>query len=452
MPTTSISTPMPNPHTRSTYQHLLSPSRRQAKAHNKCTLIDFPPIGIIRSCTSPLLLRISDTISQCSAFVPSISLLHLLRLMNLNQTNTLLTTDFPSCVLSFDNGLYVDCESQIKRLRQATKVLSKIVTFGSALTSCQRKHFGNPVASTLPSDNLIFIVIQNLEILSQCIKSKQQAIEVILWNMLDKHPERSELMLQNLVKKFSDNPCAFNGKLPHVTLTSFQTLNAGRWLDDEMVNYFVKKWCFKSGTTLGFNTFFACKVLFQETECINAREGFLTNVDEDTVRRWCAKAATAMIGTSGTGWDSVFIPINEDSTHWYSAHIDFRSKRIDIFDSLRDRCIQNRQKPLLERKNSKLMLVLMWLADVLGRMRGEDIMLKNNPNSDWICDPHFKVHFQANSHDCGVHMLWHLKHLLEFRQVRLGPECSQAHLRFNDNMAGKRLRLVQEMLLDAGLL
>ncbi|KAF5365024.1 hypothetical protein D9757_011420 [Collybiopsis confluens] len=254
--------------------------------------------------------------------------------------------------------------------------------------------------------------------------------------------------LSAAILTLSDDPNSINGKLPFVTLANLRTLSAGRWLDDEVVNYFVKKWCTQSGSTLGFNTFFACKILFQEPECINAREGFFTDADENTVRRWCAKAAVSL----NTEWDSVFIPINESSTHWYSARIDFRVKRIDIFDSLRDRCIENRQKPLLERKNSKLMLVLMWLTDVLGRIRGEDTMLKNNPESDWVCDPHYKVHFQANSYDCGVHMLWHLRHLLEFRQVRVGAQCSSGHLRFNDSMAGKRLRLAQEMLTDAGLL
>lgn len=56
-------------------------------------------------------------------------------------------------------------------------------------------------------------------------------------------------------------------------------------------------------------------------------------------------------------WDSVFIPINENRSHWFSAHIDFRHKRIEIYDSLRDTCVINRQKPIPLRKNAKLMLV-----------------------------------------------------------------------------------------------
>ncbi|KAF5339520.1 hypothetical protein D9757_015107 [Collybiopsis confluens] len=433
--------------TRTMYKHLLSPSRRQAITHKRCTFVDFPPFGLILSCTSPLFLQLSNTINQCSAFVPSISLQRLLRPASICRITALLNTDFSPPALSLDDGLYLESETRIKRLCEVTKVLSKVVQFQSTLAFYQRKH-GDLLSDALPSDNSFLIVVQNLEILSQCINSKREAIEASLWTILDDHPEQSESILRILVKKLSDDPNSINGKLPFVTLANLRTLSAGRWLDDEVVNYFVKKWCTQSGSTLGFNTFFACKILFQEPECINAREGFFTDADENTVRRWCAKAAVSL----DTEWDSVFIPINESSTHWYSARIDFRVKRIDIFDSLRDRCIENRQKPLLERKNSKLMLVLMWLTDVLGRIRGEDTMLKNNPESDWVCDPHYKVHFQANSYDCGVHMLWHLRHLLEFRQVRVGAQCSSGHLRFNDSMAGKRLRLAQEMLTDAGLL
>lgn len=56
-------------------------------------------------------------------------------------------------------------------------------------------------------------------------------------------------------------------------------------------------------------------------------------------------------------WDNVFIPINENNSHWYSACINFRLKRIDIYDSLREICLTNRQKPVQLRKNTHTMLV-----------------------------------------------------------------------------------------------
>lgn len=37
----------------------------------------------------------------------------------------------------------------------------------------------------------------------------------------------------------------------------------------------------------------------------------------------------------------------------------------------------------------------MWLAELLGRERGEEVQLKNDPSTKWTCDPHVKVHFPS---------------------------------------------------------
>lgn len=62
------------------------------------------------------------------------------------------------------------------------------------------------------------------------------------------------------------------------------------------------------------------------------------------------------LALNGAG-DSVFIPINENNAHWYSAYIDFQNKSIQIYDSWGDTCLMNQQKLVLLRKNSGLMLV-----------------------------------------------------------------------------------------------
>ena len=61
-----------------------------------------------------------------------------------------------------------------------------------------------------------------------------------------------------------------------------------------------------------------------------------------------------------------------------------------------------------------------------------------------------QVPFQPNHFDCGVHMLWHLQHVLAFREVQ-EEGCLLSQLRFTNDMVGKRLRLAQEMLDDCGL-
>ncbi|KAF5379966.1 hypothetical protein D9757_010282 [Collybiopsis confluens] len=199
------------------------------------------------------------------------------------------------------------------------------------------------------------------------------------------------------------------GKIPNVATKNFSTLGVGQWVDDEIMNYFITKWCQRS-RILGLNTFFACRNLFQDDSCSAAKSGTLTAEDERKVLRWCAKTA---VNLKTSNWDSAFIPINENGIHWYSAYIDFRLKHIQVFDSLETTCIANRNKPISLQKNMNLMLVLMWLAEVLARLRGDPVSLKNDPETDW-----------------------------GDREVGFA---------FTANMVGKRARLARELLSDCGL-
>ncbi|KAF5341360.1 hypothetical protein D9757_015199 [Collybiopsis confluens] len=196
-------------------------------------------------------------------------------------------------------------------------------------------------------------MIENFRLLLRCIETKQISLHNDWCKALDKSPEAAEKMLRSLMNEagqVSDHRWA---KVSPVTFSDFTTLGVGRWLNDEVINFFIQKWCSRGGTTLGLNTFFACKILFQENSCTNAKTGILTAADENEAVKWCEK--TLKILRLET-WDSVFIPIHENRSHWYSAYIDFRLRRIEIYDSLRDTCLTNRQKPVLLRKNANLML------------------------------------------------------------------------------------------------
>ncbi|KAF5361199.1 hypothetical protein D9757_013610 [Collybiopsis confluens] len=179
-------------------------------------------------------------------------------------------------------------------------------------------------------------------------------------------------------------------------------------------------------------------------QCLEAKTGTLTPDDANRVVKACRKVARDL-GLSN--WDSVFIPINEDLNHWYSAHIDFRFKRIDIYDSLEEHCLSNRQKPVPQRKNTQLMLVLMWLTEVLGRLRGDQVKFSPGgcSSTGWAFDPHSV----PNSYDCGIHTLWHLQHVLEYRQIQMDKTSVSDSLRFTSDMVGKRMRLAQEILRDS---
>lgn len=161
--------------------------------------------------------------------------------------------------------------------------------------------------------------------------------------------------------------------LPNISFSNFKTLGPNQWLDDEIINYFITKWCLGT-STLGLNTFFACKILFEDRDdsCVNARSGLITLEDERKAVRWCRRAnvsfhCTEVLNETPTvlkdclglqmDWDSIFIPINENHSHWYSAYIDFRHKHIHVYDSWGETCRINKRKPVLQRKNAGLMLV-----------------------------------------------------------------------------------------------
>ncbi|KAF5370413.1 hypothetical protein D9757_013148 [Collybiopsis confluens] len=363
--------------TRIIYQSLSSPPRR-SKMHRNCGLIDFPPFGPSRTCVKPLFEQILEVISRCKTFLPSISLHQLLGLASIDRIDALIALDFPSQPDTSSNQFYLECNFQIRQLREAAKVLGKTVGIHGKLEVFLRKH------DTLPSDNNALIIIQNLHTLYECVNNKRTWTENAMWEVLDRNPEQATAKLKALMGKVSGNPFDFQGKLPFIQLHNFLTLGVGGWVDDEVINYFVKKWCSQSGTTIGFSTFFAGKVLFEEDSCINPKST-VSKDDEECLRGWYRDAVKGV-----STWNSVFIPINERKTHWYSARIDFHLKRIDIYDSLEDRYVINRKKPVLLRKNAKLMMILMWLTEVLGQFRGEEVDLASESETDWMCDSHYK--------------------------------------------------------------
>ncbi|KAE9389074.1 hypothetical protein BT96DRAFT_947147 [Gymnopus androsaceus JB14] len=54
--------------------------------------------------------------------------------------------------------------------------------------------------------------------------------------------------------------------------------------------------------------------------------------------------------------------------------------------------------------------------------------------ADWKYDPHAKVPFQPNTYDCGIHMLWHLKHIIELGVVD-GSLHATHNLQFTNDMS-----------------
>ncbi|KAF5358700.1 hypothetical protein D9757_014379 [Collybiopsis confluens] len=340
---------------RNMYQQLLSPSRRK-RTHKKCIPVNCPPFGLSRSCTSPLLQQISDTVHSCKQLIPSLSLYQLLTSASIDQIDSIVDSEFSSTAATFSNRFFLDSKLHIKQLGDAARVLSIAGSIHVKINLLLKNH------DALPSDNAALVALGNLMTLYECIIRKKLAVENDLWTALDDHPEATEAKLRALmaqdrlavIPSREDSPIS-------ITLTSGPSvLGAGSTTKSSIISHL-----FKRGTS-------------------TPKDGYLTADDQTRVIAWCSDAVERLKLKS---WDSVFIPINEDRQHWYSVHIDFSRKQINVYDSLGERYIQNCQKPPLLRRNASLMLILLWLTETLSTIRGEPIELQNKLGSGSISSP-----------------------------------------------------------------
>lgn len=158
--------------------------------------------------------------------------------------------------------------------------------------------------SILPSDNLALVILGNLEILLNNVDSKRTTLEVDWWDVLEKDHDNTEIVLGGLMEDvsvvFLDFPSVLKISvfqvrensvqrlewLPNISFHDFSSLGVGRWINDEIINYFVTKWCSQSGNVLGLSTFFASACLFDaKTSCTKAKR-YVSDQDEKKVLRW----------------------------------------------------------------------------------------------------------------------------------------------------------------------
>lgn len=111
-----------------------------------------------------------------------------------------------------------------------------------------------------------------------------------------------------------DNAVLLNKDNIEVSVRDFKTLTPRRWLNDTIIEFFMKLIEKKTSKTVAFNSF------------------FYTNLSErgyQGVRRWMKKKKTE-IGEL----DKIFVPVNLNQSHWALGMIDVPRKRIIYVDSL----------------------------------------------------------------------------------------------------------------------
>ena len=122
-----------------------------------------------------------------------------------------------------------------------------------------------------------------------------------------------------------------------VQRSSMQTLNPGQWLNDEVINYFLKNCLAKRDEKLCaqqpgrkrshfFNSFFVQTMFDDKNNNLKLRGKY----NYKNVKRWSKKVP----GKDIFQLRYILCPINLDNTHWTSAVIFMEEKRIQYYDSL----------------------------------------------------------------------------------------------------------------------
>ncbi|KAF9062825.1 hypothetical protein BDP27DRAFT_1427513 [Rhodocollybia butyracea] len=210
-----------------------------------------------------------------------------------------------------------------------------------------------------------------------------------------------------------------------VHLKGFLTMRPDCWLNDAVMTHFAYKWAKKAPRhdTLCLETWYPSHFLFKDSACRITRS-HLEGVSKLThyVQKLLSSQRIQVL-------NHCFVTVNEASSHWYAACIAFEPRSIQVYDSL---CSPAR--------GQKIMPGLIWLATVLASFRGES----ESESLDWetvFCGDVLK---QGDAFSCGLHVLYYLKHVLKFGEVR--HEDSGSPISFTDNMVGKRVQLVDDLL------
>lgn len=146
-------------------------------------------------------------------------------------------------------------------------------------------------------------ILRNLYHLHQYFPEIISSTEIALFHILDAYPDKmSETLRSMMTVRIFFGSCHVQvlmrlqavkcGKvaLSQFPRRSFETLGVQWWVDDDVVKYLVNRWCSKSLRTLGLGTWFACKFLFQDTQCVHAKTRTLTSEDELGMQKWCRTA------------------------------------------------------------------------------------------------------------------------------------------------------------------
>jgi len=150
-------------------------------------------------------------------------------------------------------------------------------------------------------------------------------------------PEEREVVINATEGKGQLSDILATNESDSVKRSSMRTLRPGKWLNDEVINYFLKnclaerdeKMCAR-GTgrrrSHFFNTFFVQKMF----DKINKNKKLKGIYNYNNVKQWSKNVP----GKDIFNLKYIFCPINLNNLHWTSAVIFMEDKRIQYYDSL----------------------------------------------------------------------------------------------------------------------
>ncbi|THU95863.1 cysteine proteinase [Dendrothele bispora CBS 962.96] len=321
--------------------------------------------------------------------------------MSLDETNNLFVNRISSIASPEKCFTYQNYKKLVQLHRSILQVLDSLTglpILSSALKDLSRHHGLD--------DTGLHRVLQNLKQIQQVLQTEGDRLKSATWELSEKSSKKATLILKQVLAEAASQNLNFKNHFDFLRISDLQILSPTCWLNGELINYFIDKWC-RDSDTLGVGTYWANKFLFEDKACTKPLDKFdnhskMVNDLKRSIQR-------REHDLNNLRWSKIYIPINNvKEAHWYCASINFDQHTIEILDSWGPTFRSNQNRPLREKKHTSLLAVLMWITERIAEYRGETVILAHNPKTDWACNPHVEVPLQPNGYDCGVHMLWHL--------------------------------------------
>ncbi|AET41144.1 SUMO protease ULP1 Ecym_7307 [Eremothecium cymbalariae DBVPG len=163
-----------------------------------------------------------------------------------------------------------------------------------------------------------------------------------------------------------------------ITVRDFKTLAPCRWLNDTIIEYFMKQLESQNKNIVAFNSFFYSTL---------SQRGY------QGVRRWLKKKKVKI-----TDLDKVFAPINLNQSHWVLGVIDIAHKKILYADSM--------SSVPSEMSFAVMKDLQAYLQEESGHTMGSDFELQ-----------HIVCPLQPNGFDCGVYVCTNALYLSQDQEL-----------------------------------